>query len=149
LPSDRFLSLGGSLLSVAMNPAAQGELVHLELHTPNLGRACAFYSKLLEWRPERIELAGTAYQALRLGGELSGGVVECGTPEALWLPYVEVASVLVATERARQLGASVLLAPREGPGGWRSVITAPACGEIALWRPKQTVPGPQGRDGKR
>jgi predicted enzyme related to lactoylglutathione lyase len=114
-----------------------------------LGRACAFYSKLLDWRPQRIELAGTAYQALELGCDLSGGVVECGTPEALWLPYVEVASVHAATDRARLLGASVLLAPREGPEGWRSVITAPACGEIALWHPKQTAPLRQGRDGRR
>ena len=123
--------------------------MHLELHTPNLGRACAFYSKLLDWRPRRIEVGDTAYQALELGCDLSGGVVECGTPEALWLPYVEVASVRVATDRARELGASVLLAPREGPEGWRSVITAPACGEIALWRPKQTARLRQGRDGRR
>ena len=26
-------------------------VVHLELHTPNLGRACAFYDELLGWRP--------------------------------------------------------------------------------------------------
>jgi predicted enzyme related to lactoylglutathione lyase len=38
---------------------------------------------------------------------------------------------------ARQLGASVLLAPREGPAGWRSVISAPQCGELALWQPKR------------
>jgi predicted enzyme related to lactoylglutathione lyase len=37
---------------------------------------------------------------------------------------------------ARPLGASVLLAPREGPAGWRSVISAPQCGELAIWQPK-------------
>ncbi len=136
-------------MRVDVDRATPGELVHLELHTPNLGRACAFYSTLLGWRPERTELAGAAYQTLELGGELSAGVVECGTREALWLPYVEVASVLLTTERARQLGASVLLAPREGPAGWRSVITAPSCGEIALWRPKQTAPLRQGRGARR
>jgi predicted enzyme related to lactoylglutathione lyase len=120
------------------------ELVHLELHTPNLGRACAFYSKLLAWRPERIEAAGASYQALELGGEVGGGVVECGTARALWLPYVGVASVLATTERARQLGASVLLGTREGPAGWRSVITAPACGQIALWEPKRATAATQG-----
>jgi predicted enzyme related to lactoylglutathione lyase len=52
------------------------------------------------------------------------------------VPYVEVASIVTATERASQLGASVLLGPREGPEGWRSVITAPSCGEIALWQYK-------------
>jgi predicted enzyme related to lactoylglutathione lyase len=33
-------------------------------------------------------------------------------------------------------GASVLLAPREGPAGRRSVISAPQCGELAIWQPK-------------
>lgn len=54
----------------------------------------------------------------------------------MWLPYVEVADVVEATERARLLGASVLLAPREGPVGWRSIVSAPASAEIALWEPK-------------
>ena len=54
----------------------------------------------------------------------------------LWLPYVEVADIGRATERARGHGASVLLEPREGPAGWRSVVSAPAAGEIAFWQPK-------------
>jgi predicted enzyme related to lactoylglutathione lyase len=41
-----------------------------------------------------------------------------------------------ATDEARALGASVLLEPREGPAGWRSVLKGPAGGEIALWQPK-------------
>jgi predicted enzyme related to lactoylglutathione lyase len=31
---------------------------------------------------------------------------------------------------------SVLLEPREGPAGWRSVIATPEGGEIALWQQK-------------
>ena len=34
------------------------------------------------------------------------------------------------------LGARVLLEPREGPTGWRSVVATPAGGELALWRGK-------------
>jgi len=34
------------------------------------------------------------------------------------------------------LGASMLLEPREGPAGWRSIVVVPAGGEIALWQPK-------------
>jgi predicted enzyme related to lactoylglutathione lyase len=112
-------------------------VVHIELHTPNLGRACAFYDELLGWRPERVALADNAYQSLDLGPTLSGGVVECGTDRALWLPYVEVRSVRAATAQAIALGATVTLAPREGPAGWRSVVTTPAGGEIALWQTKR------------
>ena len=112
-------------------------VVHLELHTPNLGRACAFYGGLLGWRPRRVEMANASYQSLDLGTALGGGVVECGTERALWLPYVEVGSVTVTTAHALALGASVTLSPREGPAGWRSVVATPAGGEIAFWQPKR------------
>ena len=58
-----------------------------------------------------------------------------------WLPYVEVDRVDEVTDRARRLGASVLLEPREGPAGWRSVVASPEAGEIAFWQP-QGPPSP-------
>jgi len=112
-------------------------LVHLELHTGNLARACEFYWHLCGWRPERIASGSKSYLALALGGGIDGGIVECETRRPLWLPYVEVDEIHWATERARELEASVLLEPREGPAGWRSVIAAPAGGEIAFWQPKR------------
>jgi uncharacterized protein len=112
-------------------------VVHLELHTADQARASAFYAKLLCWRPQLIEAGSGSYLALELGGGLGGGIVECGTARPLWLPYVEVGQVEESTEHARQLGASVLLAPREGPTGWRSVVSSPQGGELALWQPKR------------
>jgi len=116
-----------------------GDVVHLELHTSNLARACAFYSELLDWRSERIEAGGRSYQALDLGGGLGGGVVECGAERPTWLPYVSVPDITAATGRAQRLGAAVLLAPREGPAGWRSVVAAPGAGELAFWQSKTMV----------
>lgn len=115
---------------------APSPLVHLELHTPDLARARAFYCELLGWRPERIDAGGRSYLALDFGDGPGGGIVECGTERALWLPYVSVAEIGCATERAQRLGASVLLEPREGPAGWRTVVAAPDGGEIALWQSK-------------
>jgi predicted enzyme related to lactoylglutathione lyase len=116
--------------------AGPRRVVHLELHTRDLPAASAFYSRLLGWRPERIETRFGSYLALGLGGELDGGIVECATARPLWLPYVEVDEIGEATERARRLGASVLLETRECPSGWRSVVSAPDGGEVALWQPK-------------
>jgi uncharacterized protein len=134
-----------------MMPPTRDPVVHLELHTGDLPRACAFYGLLCGWRPERIDTSSGTYWGLGLGDEFGGGVVECETPRPLWLPYVEVDDVAVTTERARRLGASVLLDPREGPAGWRSVVAAPAAGEIAFWQPKEhsranlgPVPGADG-----
>jgi uncharacterized protein len=112
-------------------------VVHLELHTGDLEGARAFYAQLLGWRAKRIEPGCGSYLALELGRGLGGGVVECDTKRPLWLPYVEVDLIGEATERARELGARVLLAPREGPSGWRSVLAAPAGGEVALWQSKR------------
>jgi predicted enzyme related to lactoylglutathione lyase len=57
------------------------------------------------------------------------------------LPYVSVPDIAAVTERARALGAQVMLEPREGPAGWRSVITVPGAGEIAFWQSKGWRPG--------
>ena len=111
-------------------------VVHLELHTGDLPRARALCEQLCGWRAERMETASGSYLALEIGNKLGGGIVECGTVRALWLPYVEVSQIDAATDRARELGASVLLEPREGPAGWRSVIATPEAGEIALWQQK-------------
>jgi predicted enzyme related to lactoylglutathione lyase len=121
----------------AMIVRTSNPVVHLELHTADLDKAVAFYERACSWRGERVASSAGSYLALEMGGTLGGGVVECATPQSLWLPYVEVDAIADATERARELGARVLLEPREGPTGWRSVVAAPAAGELAFWQPKR------------
>ena len=108
-------------------------MVHLELHTGDLARASALYADLCGWRPEAIG----SYTAIELGNGMGGGMVECPTPRPLWLPYVDVDCIRDATDRARLLGASILLEPREGPAGWRSVIRTDEGGELAFWQSKR------------
>ena len=113
-------------------------MVHLELHTGDLpGALRVLLPSSVGWRPERIEAGRGSYLALEMGNGLGGGIVECETHRPLWLPYVEVAEIC----RARRSGLAswvrrVLLEPREGPAGWRSVVVAPAGGEIAFWQSK-------------
>jgi predicted enzyme related to lactoylglutathione lyase len=122
---------------VSANQTPPRPVVHLELHTPDQVRASAFYAALLYWRPEVVRAAAGSYLALDTGAQLGGGVVECCTRRPLWLPYVEVDRVDRSTERARELGAIVLLEPREGPSGWRSVVSSAEAGEVALWAPRR------------
>jgi uncharacterized protein len=112
-------------------------VVHLELHTGDLRRAQAFYAQLCDWHPDRVDTRHGSYHTLELGDGLGGGIVECATERPIWLPYVEVPEIGAATERARELGAAVLLEAREGPAGWRSVVAAPDAGEIAFWQAKR------------
>jgi predicted enzyme related to lactoylglutathione lyase len=109
----------------------------MELHTADLPAAGAFYSRLLCWREEQIDTAFGSYHALELGGSVGGGIVACDISRPMWLPYVEVDLVDRATDQALKLGATVLLAPREGPAGWRSVVATPGGGEVALWQQKR------------
>jgi predicted enzyme related to lactoylglutathione lyase len=121
-----------------MRPAAPASraVVHLELHTRDRSRARDLYAELCGWPQERIGRGGSSYLALELG-EIGGGIVECAVAHPVWVPYVEVRRVAEMTERARGLGASVLLEPREGAYGWRSVVSTVQGGEIAFWQPKR------------
>ena len=120
--------------------ASQNPVVHLELHTGDLPQARALYAELCGWRPEWIETRAGSYLSLELGDGLGGGIVECSIERPGWLPYVEVGDIAEATERARRLGAPLLVGPREGPAGWRSVVATPFGGEIAFWQPKARRP---------
>jgi predicted enzyme related to lactoylglutathione lyase len=112
-------------------------VVHLELHAPDRGAASAFYARLLHWKPKLVEARCGSYPALELASGLGGGIVECSIRRPLWLPYVEVDQIDEQTEHARRLGAEVLLEPRGGSAGWRSVVSTPQAGEIAFWQPKR------------
>ena len=120
-----------------MRPAS-APVVHLELHTGDQVEAETLYAELCGWRSERVLVPGAAgYLALEMGHRLGGGIVECPTPRPVWLPYVQVPAIGEATERARGLGARVLLEPREGPLGYRSVIATSAGAELAFWQRKR------------
>src|SRR5262249_793608 len=108
------------------------KIVHLELHAPDVGRARAFCANLCCWRTEQIEHASGSYHALQLGENLGGGLVECSTPRAVWLPYVEVARIDTATDLACRLGAAGLLQPRAGPAGGLGEDATPQAGGRAL-----------------
>jgi len=122
---------------MSMPRASGSPVIHLELHTGDLAGAVAFYAALCGWAREPIQTSWGSYLALELGPSLGGGVVQCQTERPLWLPYVEVPEIVQATRRACRHGASVLLEPREGPSGWRSVIASSAGGELALWQQKR------------
>jgi predicted enzyme related to lactoylglutathione lyase len=120
-----------------MNSRGKSPVVHLELHTNDLAGASEVYAGMCGWRADRIDTRHGSYLALDMGPAVGGGIVECSTGRSLWLPYVEVGEINRATGRAVALGASVLLEPREGPAGWRSVVGTPSGGEIAFWQPKR------------
>jgi uncharacterized protein len=120
-----------------MTPPVTNPVVHLELLTGDLARACVFYTQLFGWRADSVDAGNGPYQALDPGNGIGAGVVQGHIPRALWLPYVEVPDIAESTARARELGACVPVDAREGPAGWRSVVATPAGAPIALWQAKR------------
>ena len=120
-----------------MKRITAGRVVHLELHTGDLAGARAFYGALLGTRFEQVVLRCGSYLTMDLGNGIGSGIVECGVRSSAWLPYVEVDDIQRTTAAAWDLGAAVLLEPREGPAGWRSVVAEPAGGQVALWQSKR------------
>ena len=119
-----------------MRPNPTKPVIHLELHTGDLRGAVDFYARLCGWQPERIHAGSGSYMALGMGDRVGGGVVECADGHSLWLPYVKVGDIGETTEQALDLGGNVLLEPREGAEGWRSVVAAPDGTEVAFWQQK-------------
>jgi predicted enzyme related to lactoylglutathione lyase len=119
-----------------MNPHPANPVIHLELHTGDLHGAVRFYTQLFGWRPERIQAGAASYLALGMGNGVGGGVVECEAKHPLWLPYVDVPDVTRTTDQAQALGGEVLLGPREGRDGFRSVVSTPDGSEVAFWQSK-------------
>src|SRR4029077_5717150 len=91
--SDGLTRRSGSALPTTMFQPSPSPAVHLELHSGNQAPACSFYSRACGLPIERVEAGHRSYHVLEWGGPLEGGIVECGTDRALWLPYVEVASL--------------------------------------------------------
>ena len=117
---------------LAMNP-----VVHLELHTSDLPRARETYAQLCAGAASRCRPAAAPIWRWGWAKRFGGGIVECAVQRArCGCPMCRCDEIGAATARARELGASVLLEPREGPAGWRAVVSTPAGGEIAFWQPK-------------
>ena len=115
--------------------------VHVELHTSDLSKAKAFYSRLFDWKLKDESMPeGGSYTMIDVGQGTGGGMMTLmspGTPPH-WLAYVGVDDVAAATRKAKELGATVKMDKTEvGDFGWFSIIADPTGAVFALWQPKQ------------
>lgn len=69
-----------------------------------------------------------------------GGMVSMPNGNTGWLSYVGVEDIQNSTEKARELGANIVVGPLQIPDiGWITVITDPTGCTIAIFQP--TLPG--------
>jgi predicted enzyme related to lactoylglutathione lyase len=108
--------------------AVASPFVWFDLRTPARDAAERFYSSLLGW-----QIADNGGMAA--GGEPWGAVAEDpDLQHARWLPYIQVEDLEEATQRAVELGATVVQAKTQGPAGFFTTISDPGGAQVALWQ---------------
>jgi len=113
--------------------------VHVELHTKDLAKAKAFYGKLFGWKLEDTPMPGGAgsYTMISVGEGTGGGMMTETNAPPHWLAYVGVDDIKASTQRARELGATVLQDVMDvGEYGSMSVVRDPTGATLALWQAK-------------
>ena len=113
--------------------------VHVELHTPDLGSAKEFYGSLFGWKlVDEPMPGGGSYTMIQPGDGTGGGMCAATDGPPAWLAYVAVEDIGAATDRARELGAKIVVdGAAVGEFGWMTVFVDPTGAKLALWQPRQ------------
>ncbi len=90
-----------------------------ELMTKDVAKAKAFYTTLFGWEAENMAAAGMDYTVLKVAGKGIGGIMAVppgaeGMPP-MWGAYVTVDDVDQTAQTAKQLGATLLVPPKDIP----------------------------------
>jgi len=131
----------------ATNPGVEikhqpGALTWHELFTTDAPKAGRFYSEVIGWLLEPVDMGPMGvYTLLRRPGQSDnkGGMMAIGPhmvgAPSHWLTYFAVENVDASTERARSLGASVQAPPTDIPDiGRFSVVCDPQGAVVALYQ---------------
>lgn len=97
-----------------------------ELMTTDAEKAKAFYTRLFGWDTEEMTMPGMPYTVVKAGGKGIGGIMSMpqdahGKPP-MWGAYVTVDDVDATARTAEQLGAKLLVPPRDIPGVGRFCV---------------------------
>lgn len=114
----------------------------VDLLTTDLDAATAYYGELFNWTFDDagVDVGGRAAMARR-GGNLVAGLMEISHElqelgvQAHWQSYILVDDVTDMTERARELGATVVMEPSAvEDSGWMSAIIDPTGAAFMFWQ---------------
>ena len=111
--------------------------MYAELHTTNPEAATRFYQTLFGWGMDHHDLPNGRYTEIHAGEGPEAGLM--GTTPfdggvSHWLPYIRVAELGAATQRAVELGATLRVDRTEVPNtGWFTWLEDPTGARFALW----------------
>ena len=117
-------------------PVAEGVFVWDELYTSDVDDAKRFYKALFDWDAETTDMGTGDYTIFSAGETQVAGcmaVREDNVPSH-WYPYIGTSDVDTATEKAKELGATVYLPPTELQGMNFAVLGDPGMATFGLFR---------------
>jgi uncharacterized protein len=114
--------------------------VHAELATTDIDKAKAFYRMMFDWQLNDVDMGGgMVYTLIGVGEGTGGGMMKHPMPGApsQWMPYVGVADIRAATDKAKSHGARVIrdVTPVMDEGSL-AIIADPTGAMLGLWQPK-------------
>ncbi len=122
--------------------------VYAELHTSSPEAAKKFYADLFGWGMKHHDTPGGAYTEIQPGEGPEAGLMgqsPFDDGRSHWLPYIRVAELNAATDRAVALGAKLHVGRTEVPGaGWFTWLEDPAGARFALWEKNGEPAEPSG-----
>jgi predicted enzyme related to lactoylglutathione lyase len=103
-----------------------GALCWTELITTDVDKSRRFYTSLLPWSPEEMNVTGTPYTVFKQGTTPAAGMMartpEMGDVPPHWMPYLAVTDVDAIAAKTRSLGGKVLAGPMDIPGIGRFAV---------------------------
>lgn len=122
-----------------------GNFCWVEAHVDDTDKAKGFYGELFGWASQEMPMPNGSYSMMHIDGKHVGGInklaeeaKKMGAPPH-WLNYVAVDDTPAATDKAKGLGATVLVPPMQVGPGTMSIIKDPTGGVLALWSTKQSM----------
>lgn len=120
-----------------MSDTNNGKIVWIDLTVPNADRLRDFYSEVVGWQPQPVDMGDYSDYGMLSGDEAVAGVCYARGPNAnmppVWMVYIQVESVAQCVEQCVALGGDVLDGPRMMGDSNFAVIRDPAgaiCGLI-------------------
>ena len=114
---------------------------HIEIAGIDGGKLKVFYSRLFDWKITQRDVAGFDYYDIATGGESSAGIRHepDGKPEIV--VYVEVSDLDESVEKAKALGATIRIPPKEYGDLLFALIEDPEGNPIGLTQKKEEGAG--------
>lgn len=127
-------------MTIERVPAHCGRVCWVDLAARDAERAAEFYRDLFDWGIDQERLGAGALRRLSRDGVDVGSLYQLGARPLMagapshWTPYVAVANLAAACQRAGELGGRVLVHGFEVPGVARiGLVMDPVGAMIGLW----------------